>query len=494
MKKIYYVIAIIAVFAISCSKDGLLNNYQDPEQMNGKGAHIRGKTLIEVYPGDDLAAAFERAKAAGKGVVVKLMPGEFTIGWTEIHEFHGTLTGSGKGVSIITNLPGLDQTVPAGNNKLPALLTFIGGDVTISNLSVVMNEGLSWLGTMEMNMLLFSDYSASFSSAAKRIRVNLNNIEVTGRLNKDVELWPGGPVIDFPYYAFYGVKFAPDLLNIAGSSNILRSSVDAEISNCKFSYFSRGVCFWGCKNGNFDIGTKGGNLFNDNNQGLAVNENIGVNVKIANNEFNIPDFYWNGLDINTGEASFGPLPLEDVSGVLGNYEVKGNLFNIHQSAALGIYDGWRYAHAEDPKWINIKIERNTFNSIIDWAWIGPLFNLKNGLFTKNIIKGDALYGGVFNTGINWIDPADPNYLLSWSEGCAFLNNIVLQKDFVIEMNFDTKNYLIAGDLTNVIIVDNGINNRVVGKSNQGHPGAGIRREMGKRSENSGLRYQELRLR
>ncbi len=291
----------------------------------------------------------------------------------------------------------------------------------------------------------------------------------------------------------YGVKFAPDVL-ITGEEVLARSIVDVSVSSSEISGFSRGVYFWGCKNSSFSIGTKGGNIFNDNSQGLVVNENIGVNVKIENNEFNIPDYYWNGLDINTGEATFGPLPLEDVMGMLGNYEVTGNVFNIHMSAAVGIWDGWRLAHPEDPKWMNIKFEKNTFNSIIDWAWIGPLFNLKNALFTNNTIKGDALYGGVWNTGISMSDPSDPNYFLSWSEGCKYLNNNILQKDFVIEMALNTKDYLVVGDLSNVIIVDNGVNNKVIGKSNQGHKNAGILKDAGQRSEMAAMKYIELHTR
>ncbi len=169
MKKIYYVLATIGLLAISCSKDGMLNNFREPEQPYGKETLFKDKPLIEVYPGDDLAAAFNQAKDAGKGAVVKLMPGEFKIGWTEVDEFYGTFTGSGKGVSIITNLPDLDPSELVTNGKLPALITFIGGEVTVSDLSVSLTA-MPWLGSQEISLLLFSDYTADFMPDKKTYR------------------------------------------------------------------------------------------------------------------------------------------------------------------------------------------------------------------------------------------------------------------------------------------------------------------------------------
>jgi hypothetical protein len=57
---------------------------------------------------------------------------------------------------------------------------------------------------------------------------------------------------------------------------------------------------------------------------------------------------------------------------------------------------------------------------------------------------------------------DPNYLMSLSENCKILNNIFIQKNFTIYLEWDTQNYLILGDLTNVTVTDNGINNKVTG--------------------------------
>jgi hypothetical protein len=426
--------------------------------------------VIKVYPGPNdtqsLIDAFATATAIGKNAVVKLMPGTFKIGWIEVKEFNGTFSGSGKGKTIITNLPDLTPDVVIAQNKVPALITFIGGDISVSDLSVKMPEALPWLGTQEMNMLLFSDYSADFMPAKKHIGVDLNNIEVTGVLQKDVVLWDGGPVADFPYNAFNGVKFAPDILDQYTSP--FRCNIDININKSKFSKFLRGVYVWGCKKGNFRVGTEGGNIFTGNNQGLCVNENIGVNVKIWNNEFTVPTYYWNGIDLNTGEGAFADFPLENVTGVLGNYEIRNNIFNINYCEGVGIMDAWRYTHPEDLKWMNIIWCKNTFNSTGELAEPWITFNVKNALFSDNIIKGDALITYLYMTGFYWLTPDDPNYMLSWTEGCKFLNNKIMSENTHIVFDPDTKDNLVVGDLSNVTVEDYGVNNQFKDITHSGH--------------------------
>ena len=235
------------------------------------------------------------------------MSGTFHIGMIEVREFNGILSGSGKENTVITNLPGLTPDSLIAQNKLPALITFIGGDVTVSDLSVRMAEQPSWLGIQEMSLLLFSDYSADYMPAIQRIKADLKNIELQGLLQKDVAMWDG-TIKDFPFHAFNGVKFASDVLALSKKTSRLRSNIDVSVSNSKFENFCRAIYVWGCKSGNINVGKEGSNIFTGNNQGCVVNENIGVTVKIENNEFTIPDYFWNGIDINSGETIFGTDP------------------------------------------------------------------------------------------------------------------------------------------------------------------------------------------
>lgn len=132
MKKLYYVLFFLSVLAFSCSKDSLLNSDQGSDLVLNNSALKTFGLVITVNPNnsDDtqtLNDAFALAKTYGKNAIIKLTPGNFIIGMIEVKEFYGTLTGSGKGNTIITNLSGLTPDANIALNKLPALITFIGG-------------------------------------------------------------------------------------------------------------------------------------------------------------------------------------------------------------------------------------------------------------------------------------------------------------------------------------------------------------------------------
>ncbi len=492
MKKLNFFLSLLVILVVSCTKDDLLIKEVNPDNIDSlsKNAHFKsaGPVFQVADESDDdteaLLEAFALAQAAGKGAVVELLPGTFEIGMIEIREFFGTLRGSGMGASIITNLPDIvpDEVIEA--YKLPALIAFIGGEVSVSDLSVRLSDRLPWLGNQEMNMLLFSDYSADFLPAKKYIKVNVNNIEVKGLLAQDVEVWPGGPVADLPYWWFNGIHFSMDRMASEdfGTLNMPRSNIDASVQNCEISYFGRGIYTWGCKKGNFQFGTEGGNVFIGNNQGLVVNENIGVNVKIWNNEFTIPDFHWNGIDLNSGEWIGVDPRLEVVQADVGTYDVRNNEFNIYYSNGMGIMDAWRYGNPDNPSWMKMTWANNTFNALADGAWMGLTFNLKNALFTDNNIVGNVTGGLIQNLGLYWIPPEDPNYPLALADGAKFLNNHFLQPDFLFYLDYSTKNFLIMGDLSNLIIEDYGVDNKFIGKTNYGHSNEKIQLEMEKRLE------------
>jgi hypothetical protein len=459
MKKLNFIFISIAVLAFSCSRDGMLNTGPVADQLSGNTAvKVCGNT-VKVYPGSDdtksLTDAFTQARTYGKNAVVKLMPGTFSIGMIEVREFNGTFCGSGMGKTIITNLPGLTPESNILQNKLPALITFIGGNVTVSDLSVTQTETLALLGNTEMNLLLFSDYSADYLPARQHIAVSLNNIEVTGLLEND-----------YPYANYNGVKMAPDVYGPVGTKLITRGNIDANVSNSRFNNFCRGLYVFGCKSGNFSFGMEGSNVFSGNYQGLLVDENIGVQVKMIHNIFNIPDGDYDGIDVNCSEEHSC---FEYVREAAGDYEISYNVFNIHLSVGIGLWDSWRYEHPDNPAWIHMVIDHNTFNLTETGGGVGEFYAMKDVIFTNNTITGDAPSTCWWYIGGDWwVAADDPNYLLSVNEDCKIVNNIFRQKNLNIYLDWNTQNNLFAGDLSNVTFTDYGVNNKVIGLKNPGH--------------------------
>jgi len=458
----YFILFCLTILAFSCSRDGMQDIGQDPDQiinsvvLNGSG------TVIEVAPGPDdtqaLIDAFSEAAADGKGSVVKLLPGTFEIGMIEVKEFCGTLTGSGKGNTIITNLPDISPDAVIAQGKLPALISFVGGDVKVSDLSVQLTL-TPWLGgPREFNMLLFSDYSIDFMPAKKYIGVQLENIEMAGLRR------PVSPFLPFPVT---GVRCAPDIQkNSVGEYP--RSNIDITVANSKFSAFDRGIYVWGCKKGELRFGTEGGNIFDGNISGLLVNENLGVHVKIWNNEFYTPSQHYNGIDLNTGEAVLNNInPLEIIDVDPGTYNICNNIFNVTgpNANAIGLMDTWRVVHPEYPYWMKMIWEDNTFVLTDKRAFLGWTYCVKNLLFANNTITGnDVPYSWMMNTNA-WWSTVLPN---NSSEGCKFINNHFLRKNFVFLMDLNVNSYLLMGDLTNVIVQDFGEGNMIIDKMNPNH--------------------------
>jgi len=477
MKKLYYVFFFLVVLAFSCSKDSLLNDNQGVQPLGNTALKASGP-VFEVSPGPNATAnlilAFDQAIAAGKGAVVKLLPGTYEIGWIEVKEFYGTLIGAGKGETIITNLPDLVPDEIIGLNKLPALITFIGGDVAVSNLSVNLSEGLSWLGINEMNMLLFSDYSADFMPSKQYIKVNINSVEITGLLIHDVELWPEGPVVDIPYSNFNGVMLAPD--KVDNINPIPRSNIDVNVSNSSFSLFSRGIYTHGLYRGNLTFGTKGGNTFSGNNNGLVVNENIGVNVKILNNEFNTPLYYWNCIDLNCGEEVFGWKQFEDFPARPGTYDIQYNVFNT-KNQGIGMMDTWRWVHPENPSWMQTSFMNNTFN-LTENGWVLDLYCGKNVNFSNNVVYGDGNYHGFYVENFWW----EPTMEYNSSDGILILNNHFVNQtvDFWL---WNSNNSMLMGDLSNFVVNIYGENNKIIGKTNWGHSNEKFIEQAQKRASN-----------
>jgi len=188
MKTLVKSLLIIAclTFAAACNKSDQLNE----ELAGGLKSSGHGGKVFTVAPNgtDDtqnIIAAFENAKASSPGATVQLAPGTFTIGMIEIHEFNGFLKGSGKGKTIITNRSGLPCDASFEQNLQPALVTFVGGKIKISDMTFHIADGDpcapgplndSFYGDL-CAVIILADFSATFMPAHRYINGTIDNVE-----------------------------------------------------------------------------------------------------------------------------------------------------------------------------------------------------------------------------------------------------------------------------------------------------------------------------
>jgi hypothetical protein len=235
MKKITYLFlgAMLMMFFACTQEDVQVAQLDDELSCRPKGP------VIKVYPTgvddtENLVQAFAEAKAAGPGAVVQLVEGQYTIGMIEVREFDGYFRGAGKGKTIISNLPELPCEELWLENVMPALLKFIGGDITVSDFTIQLMDGQpcafgaineSVYGDLN-SVLMFNDYSTRFIPEKKHVRAVVKNVDFLAGDD-------GG-------YGVYGTKGNMAMTFFCGMDVAFPtgyeplSSADVTISNCVF--------------------------------------------------------------------------------------------------------------------------------------------------------------------------------------------------------------------------------------------------------------------
>lgn len=104
--------------------------------------------VITVRPTDmddtaNMQCAFDLAVDAGPGKQVQLLAGTFRTKQIVVNKFSGRFTGAGADKTIVTNLPRLSVTrvdmyfnPPSATNPWPSLISFVDGDIVISDLAI----------------------------------------------------------------------------------------------------------------------------------------------------------------------------------------------------------------------------------------------------------------------------------------------------------------------------------------------------------------------
>lgn len=115
-------------------------------------AHTPPTVTVEPTGGDDtqaLQAALEQCSGAAAGCVVELAPGTFRTRPLLVHDFHGSPRGAGREATTIEAKPDIDvvdaepaviAVAPTVEDPWPFLVSFIDGDIHVSDLTLSITE------------------------------------------------------------------------------------------------------------------------------------------------------------------------------------------------------------------------------------------------------------------------------------------------------------------------------------------------------------------
>ena len=422
--------------------------------------------VIKLKPtgGDDtqlLKDAFSNAQQSGPGTTIQLAEGTFTIGMIEVRDFDGYLTGAGKGKTIIANASDLPCDELILENVVPALLTFVGGNVVVSEMTFQTKDGRPCRASSVNDaaygdlpsMVVFSDYSALYVPGERQINGVLCNVDFIAGPDGGYGTYgtPGNTAM-----LFYG---GGDLWSTADFMPVSRGNI--LIRNCTFRNGLTGPDLWG-----FDeksrINVEGCNFESGWLAQLYTGSFMGAQVSFKNNRCSgstYTDFFIWG-----GDFGYWPnvMPLKPT-----RYAISGNYFNT-TAGAISIYavDAFRSTYPEPVQPQLFDISSNIFKTgkgdipAINYygarekAKAIQTINAKDALIYNNTFLGSAEIGIL-------VDGDETTN--TWAENARIFDNrfLTAKYDATLYLGPLSKNCKFVGAKSD-LVVDDGVNNQIIG--------------------------------
>jgi hypothetical protein len=442
---------------LSCSKSsdqlnpGLSGLSADNHEGYGFGC---GEVFVVKPNGNDdtepLKQAFEDAIKAGPGSVVKLVKGNYKVGFIELREFYGSFVGEGKGKTIITAKAGLDCEAANDLYEIPCIIKFVGGDIKMNNMTLqTPSEAICSSGDDLYGFVLFSDYNAQFEPENCYIKAVVNNVEFIGHPSAYVNSLYG-----------YNCNFALQAMQDDWRDSWKRSNIDMTVTNCTFNTFGFGTIMSYIKEGKLVVGTENnGNVYTNCLEAAGFWDDINVKISVTDNTFNIPGLSY-GLDIDNAPEG----PESQTKSLLCTIEE--NEFNDKGgSVAVWLHDHQYALHPQDNIPMLISMKNNRIN-MSDGADCGIyMLELQNAIFRNNKFTGtgnDGMYAIC-----KWSDIISKN-------GFILGNNFshTTFSDAAIYLDYTTKNWTVIGN-ANATLINLGVDNIIKNVNfNHGHDNSG----------------------
>jgi hypothetical protein len=411
---------------------------------------------------ENLVAAFNEAKSLGPGTTIRLTEGTYTIGMIEVHDFDGVLTGAGQGKTIINSLPNLPCEEYWEMNQLPALMTFLGGNVVVSNMTFQMNDGeLCARGEIQDQIygelgaiIVMADYSELYIPENRYFKGVLDKVDFFAG-------YDGG-------YGVYGSPGNVEMLVYIGTplwtpgDFFPLSSGEITMKKCKFKDGLTGPDIFGLDENS--LIRLEGNIYEKNACQIFIAGCSGSSGSIINNQFSdaTPSGLFgaasNDLYIEGGDWGYYPdlFPAYET-----RYTISGNNFKSPPGGmSLYISDTYRL---KDPDVVvpqSFFVKGNVFNNGDGGMAILSL-NTKNAKIWNNKFLGSGNMGVELNG-----DEATGIY----SEGNQITGNNFFgaaYTDATVHLGPFTRNNKVVG-VSSDKVVDEGTNNLIIGTKAKKH--------------------------
>jgi len=473
MKKLILLFfAALCIIIASCSKDSGFGPGSDPSLAYSKGHPVHSPVVVykPAVDGDDTDELLAVITAAEPGTVIKLLEGEYHVGYIEILGFNGTIMGSGNGKTIISPSGLFDQNSQIARNLMPGWWRIIGGNVVLSDLtfktgngSLVMEPDI-WYNNTMVSLIIVNNYNQDYlPDNPPLMNFAIRNVGFICGYLDPVEAYLGS---DFNVLMplWLGMDVWVPL------TDIMPSKGSYEIANCYFEHGFEGPEIFSF--GPEAVGKIEKCKIDKCGWGIYCTANYGSKIDILNNSITNSTLYGTFLEDNDWGLMGNVAPVKRCE-----YVVSGNYFStLPGTTGLIFKDNWGKTHPDIYKPILAMIKNNQFIMSDESTGINLLNNV-DGQVRNNRFMGTGSLG-VYVDGAMVYDPMGNEAGVGEAKNVLILGNnftgLNAMTDIVLGDN--SSNCTVVGSGKESVI-NTGTNNKIVGmkmKYGGNHIGPAIR--------------------
>ena len=406
---------------------------------------------------ENLRQAFNKAIAYGTGATVKLEAGQYYINVMEIHEFKGFFKGAGKDKTFIDAVPDLPCAGIWAKNDQGYLMSFLGGDVSVSDMTFKIHNGFACADEHEPNygrdlycILIFADYSESYRPDTKYIKASIKDVNFIGGTDDG----SGGAVMGpTPWNTLVGVWGGANIFWPIEGHEYPLTKGEFTFESCHFDdFFAAGE---GAILGGEGVMEIKNSEVKNTTLGWYFVLNLDYQVSISGNTFN----NISALDLYIDDSDFGIFPDKHATR-RSIISITGNEFNtVAGATSILTTDSRKVSFPNDPYPMNITIENNHIELADSAMGIISMYS------SEEQIKNNT-FSGNGSTGI--ILDADSSTGFFAEDALMSGNNFsgATYRDAHIYLGTGTKNCTVNATNTDIVI-DNGTGNTINGTGRYG---------------------------